>query len=44
MDVFSGNTFEGHTIIPTIEKFKNTHSIENLTVVTDAGMLSFDNI
>lgn len=44
MDVFSGNTFEGHTIIPTIEKFKNTHSIENLTVVADAGMLSFDNI
>lgn len=44
MDVFSGNTFEGHTIIPTIEKFKNTHQIENLTVVADAGMLSFDNI
>lgn len=44
MDVFSGNTFEGHTIIPIIEKFKNTHSIENLTVVADAGMLSFDNI
>lgn len=44
MDTFSGNTFEGHTIIPVIEKFKNTHSIENLTVVADAGMLSFDNI
>jgi hypothetical protein len=44
MDVFSGNTFEGHTIIPTIEKFKKLHSIENLTVVADAGMLSFDNI
>jgi len=44
MDVFSGNTFEGHTIIPTIEKFKNLHKIIDLTVVADAGMLSFDNI
>lgn len=44
MDTFSGNTFEGHTMIPVIEKFKDTHSIENLTVVADAGMLSFDNI
>ena len=24
MDVFSGNTFEGHTMIPTIENFKKT--------------------
>jgi transposase len=44
MDVFSGNTFEGHTIIPVIERFKNTHKVEDLTVVADAGMLSFDNI
>ena len=44
IESFEGNTFEGHTIIPTIEKFKNTHQIENLTVVADAGMLSFDNI
>lgn len=44
MDVFSGNTFEGHTMIPTIEKFKKLHNIENLTIVADAGMLSFDNI
>ena len=44
MDVFSGNTFEGHTMIPTIENFKKKHGIENLTIVADAGMLSFDNI
>ena len=44
MDVFSGNTFEGHTIIPTIEDFKKKHKVENLTIVADAAMLSFDNI
>jgi transposase len=42
-DVFKGNKFEGHTIIPVIENFKSTHNIKNLTVVADAGMLSLEN-
>ena len=43
VDIFEGNTFEGHTMIPVILNFKNTHNITNLTVVADAGMLSLDN-
>ncbi len=42
-DIFEGNKFEGHTMIPVIENFKNLHSITNLTVVADAGMLSEKN-
>lgn len=42
-DIFEGNTFEGHTMIPVILNFKNTHNITNLTVVADAGMLSLEN-
>ncbi len=42
-DIFEGNKFEGHTMIPVIENFKNIHNITNLTVVADAGMLSLDN-
>jgi transposase len=44
IDIFAGNKFEGHTIIPVILKFKETYDIENLTVVADAAMLSRDNI
>lgn len=42
-DIFEGNKFEGHTMIPVIENFKKVHSITNLTVVADAGMLSEKN-
>lgn len=43
-DVFEGNTFEGKTFIPSITKFKNTHTVKNLTVVADAAMISLENI
>lgn len=42
-DIFEGNKFEGHTMIPVIENFKILHNITNLTVVADAGMLSLEN-
>lgn len=40
INIFDGNTFEGHTFIPTILALKNKHQINNLTVVADAAMLS----
>ena len=42
-DIFEGNKFEGHTMIPVIENFRSLHSITNLTVIADAGMLSLEN-
>ena len=39
-EVFAGNIFEGHTMIPVIKAFKIDHQVERLTVVADAAMLS----
>ena len=39
-EVFSGNTFEGHTIM----KFIHTNAVKNFTVVADAAMISSQNI
>lgn len=43
-EVFAGNKFEGHTLIPVITAFKEKHDIGCLTVVADAAMISADNI
>ncbi len=43
-EVFSGNTFEGHTIIPTIQDFIGRNKVKAFTVVADAAMISSQNI
>lgn len=43
-DVFSGNTFEGHTFLVTIEKIIKLLNNPKIVVVADAGMLSKINI
>ena len=43
-DIFPGNTFEGHTIIPVIRTLQKKHGIKTLTVVADAAMISAANI
>lgn len=43
-NIFEGNKFEGHTIIPVILALKEKHRIKNLTVVADAAMLSKNNM
>lgn len=43
-EIFPGNTFEGHTLIPIINDLKKKHDIKNITVVADAAMISTDNI
>ena len=42
--VFSGNTFEGHTLIPVIQEFIKKHKVKHFTVVADAAMISTNNI
>ncbi len=42
--IFSGNTFEGHTIIPVVNRFIKKHAVKEFTVVADAAMLSNTNI
>jgi transposase len=43
-DIFKGNTFEGHTLIPAIEKMREKYGFEKPIVVADAGLLSKDNL
>jgi len=43
-ELFAGNKFEGHTLIPVIEAFKARHQIATLTVVADAAMISRENV
>lgn len=43
-EVFSGNTFESHTIIPVIDDFIKRYGVKNFTVVADAAMISAENV
>lgn len=43
-EVFSGNTFEGHTIVPVIKNFIQRNQVKEFTVVADAAMISSENI
>ena len=43
-EIFEGNKFEGHTMIPVIEAFKNKYQMDQLIVVADAGLMSNKNI
>ena len=43
-DIFEGNIYEGHTLIPVIEKITKKFKLNKPVVVADAGLLSNGNI
>lgn len=43
-DVFEGNTFEGHTLIPVLTRFEQRHGLGRPVVIADAAMLSASNL
>jgi transposase len=43
-EIFEGNKFEGHTMIPVIETFRKKYSLPAPIVVADSGLLSRSNI
>jgi len=43
-DIYEGNIYEGHTLIPFIEKISMKFKLDKPIVVADAGLLSNDNI
>lgn len=43
-DIFEGNTFEGKTLLPVLEKIEKKYGIGKAIVVADAAMLSRKNI
>jgi len=42
-EIFAGNTFEGHTIIPVVKNFIDKNKVKAFTVVADAAMISAEN-
>ncbi len=43
-DIFEDNVFEGHTLVPTLEKIRQKYGLGRPVVVADAGLLSRENI
>ena len=43
-DIFEGNKFEGHTMLPVIDSFKAKYKLQQLVIVADSGLLSSRNI
>jgi transposase len=43
-DIYEGNTYEGHTLIPFLENISKKFNLDKPVVVADAGLLSNDNI
>lgn len=43
-DIFEGNKYEGDTLLPVIEHFKQKHNPGQLIVIADSGLLSQKNI
>lgn len=41
---FSGNCFEGHTLIPVIEKIKKRYTIDKVVLVADSALISKINL
>lgn len=43
-DIFEGNTYEGHTLIPFLEQISKKFNLDKPIIVADSGLLSKENI
>ena len=43
-EIFEGNKFEGHTMLPIIDAFKRKYNLQKLVIIADSGLLSNVNI
>lgn len=43
-DIFEGNKFEGHTMLPLIDAFRAKYDLSQLVIVADSGLLSNQNV
>lgn len=43
-DIYEGNKFEGHTMLPVLDSFKKKYELEQLIIIADSGLLSNANI
>lgn len=43
-EIFQGNTYEGSTLIPTIESLRKKYKISRVILVADSGLINKDNV
>ncbi|MDP2945203.1 MAG: IS1634 family transposase [Atribacterota bacterium] len=43
-EIFSGDTYEGHTLIPALTKIRKRYHLDKIVFVADSAMLSQENI
>ncbi|MCK5536231.1 MAG: IS1634 family transposase [Bacteroidales bacterium] len=43
-EIFEGNKFEGHTMLPIIDAFKEKYQLNKLIITADSGLMSGKNI
>lgn len=43
-DIFEGKQYEGHTMLPVLNRFRERYKLQRLTVIADSGLLSKANI
>jgi transposase len=43
-EIFEGNKFEGHTMLPVLDAFKQKYGLDQLVIIADSGLLSRANI
>jgi transposase len=43
-EAFSGDTFDGHTLIPSLKVLKDKYNIDNVVYVADSGMFNKNNL
>lgn len=43
-EIFPGNKYEGHTMLPVLNTFKDKYNLKKIVVVADAGLLTNANI
>ena len=43
-DIFEGNKYEGETMLPIVDAFREKYGFDQLTIVADAGLINHQNI
>lgn len=43
-EIFKGNQFEGHTMLPVVDAFKEKYKLDQLIIIADSGLLSKSNV
>ena len=43
-ELFSGDTFDGHTLIPSLKILRDKYNVDNVVYVADSGMFYNDNL